>query len=152
MILQRHGSRVVLENLRECFTASPDAFSKKRTSLSSRPSALCPPTDLRWTRHRTPRIVDLCQEFLPNISPRPPANRAKMRTPLGSRWSPVEPLKMPEKRSQLSRYVRSSGVEGERESGPYCMACWDGDEKLVNVMLLSGNRMKCGRCAKHEKG
>jgi TIR domain len=39
-------------------------------------------------------------------------------------------------------------VEGDKETGPYCMACWDGDGKLVNVMLLPQSRMKCGQCAK----
>jgi hypothetical protein len=42
-------------------------------------------------------------------------------------------------------------VAGEKRTGPYCLACWDGDKKLVNVMLLMHGRMKCGRCDK-EKG
>lgn len=43
-------------------------------------------------------------------------------------------------------------LENGKESGPYCMACWDGDNKLVNVMLLPHSRMKCGRCAKQAVG
>jgi hypothetical protein len=39
-------------------------------------------------------------------------------------------------------------ANGERE-GPHCMACWDGDRKLVNVMLNDGHfgpTIRCGRC------
>lgn len=32
-----------------------------------------------------------------------------------------------------------------RTSGPYCLGCWDGDRKLVNVMEFAYT-MKCGRC------
>lgn len=42
-------------------------------------------------------------------------------------------------------------VEGGQKTGPYCMACWDADRKLVNLILgndFYGNgTIKCGRCA-----
>ena len=41
--------------------------------------------------------------------------------------------------------------ERGHKSGPFCMACWDGDRKLVNVITWEagwGQSMKCGRCAK----
>jgi hypothetical protein len=31
-------------------------------------------------------------------------------------------------------------------SGPYCLACWDGDQKLVNVQLGAYGQYLCGRC------
>ena len=41
-------------------------------------------------------------------------------------------------------------VEGAK-AGPYCLACWDGDRKLINVMLFAQGMMKCGRCAKEKR-
>jgi len=42
-------------------------------------------------------------------------------------------------------YAQSNGT---RVGGPYCLACWDGDRKLVNVMEFSYGVIKCGRCNK----
>lgn len=60
-------------------------------------------------------------------------------------------------RDEISKSLVRTGnmyyrIEGEKKTGPYCMACWDGDGKLVNVMLLPNSRMKCGRCAKQASG
>ncbi|MEO7299224.1 MAG: hypothetical protein ABI042_11690 [Verrucomicrobiota bacterium] len=33
------------------------------------------------------------------------------------------------------------------ESGPYCLACWDGARKLVNVQLFGHGQYQCGVCA-----
>ena len=41
-------------------------------------------------------------------------------------------------------------AEGKK-FGPFCMACWDGDGKLINVIWNQteiATIMKCGRCAK----
>ena len=42
-------------------------------------------------------------------------------------------------------------IDDGKKAGPYCMACWDGDSKLVNLILghdLYGNQtIRCGRCA-----
>ena len=41
-------------------------------------------------------------------------------------------------------------VEGGKKIGPYCMACWDADRKLVNLILgndaYGNGTIKCGRC------
>ena len=36
-------------------------------------------------------------------------------------------------------------ADGKRD-GPYCLSCWDGDRKLVNIMQFAYGTMKCGRC------
>lgn len=36
-----------------------------------------------------------------------------------------------------------------KTTGPFCMACWDNDRKLINLILESshfGQTMRCGRC------
>jgi hypothetical protein len=38
--------------------------------------------------------------------------------------------------------------EGGQKDGPYCLTCWDGDRKLINVMKFAHGQMLCGRCAK----
>lgn len=32
------------------------------------------------------------------------------------------------------------------KAGPYCLACWDGDRKLVNVQMFAFGHYQCGRC------
>jgi hypothetical protein len=32
------------------------------------------------------------------------------------------------------------------KAGPYCLACWDGDRKLVNVQTFSYGQYRFGRC------
>ena len=110
LTLQRHGSRGVLGNLRECCTASANAFSKKADKFGFKLVGTLPANGSAVDSAPHSAHRRLCQKLLPSIPPRPPTNRAKMRTTSGSSWSPVDPLKMPEKPSQLSRYVRSSGI------------------------------------------
>ena len=37
--------------------------------------------------------------------------------------------------------------EGKTD-GPYCLGCWDGDRKLVNIMTFAHGVIRCGRCGK----
>jgi ribosomal protein L29 len=34
------------------------------------------------------------------------------------------------------------------KSGPYCLTCWDGDRKLVNLLELGYGAKQCGRCSR----
>jgi hypothetical protein len=33
-----------------------------------------------------------------------------------------------------------------KKDGPYCLACWDGERKLINVQMFAYGRYQCGRC------
>lgn len=37
-------------------------------------------------------------------------------------------------------------LENDQRVGPFCLSCWDGDRKLVNVMEFAYGVQKCGRC------
>ena len=37
-------------------------------------------------------------------------------------------------------------LAGGSKAGPYCLACWDGDRKLVSVQLYRYGQYQCGRC------
>jgi hypothetical protein len=37
-------------------------------------------------------------------------------------------------------------LPARKKAGPYCLACWDGDRKLVNVQLFASSQYQCGRC------
>jgi hypothetical protein len=42
-----------------------------------------------------------------------------------------------------------------KKLGPFCMTCWDGDRKLVNLILgfdeaREGETIRCGRCARQQ--
>lgn len=48
-------------------------------------------------------------------------------------------------------YVKNE--DGE-DSGPYCLACWDTDKCLVNLILKTtrwGTNITCGHCEKHKQ-
>ncbi|MFZ2643637.1 MAG: hypothetical protein WA117_21780 [Verrucomicrobiia bacterium] len=36
--------------------------------------------------------------------------------------------------------------DGGQRDGPFCLSCWDGDRKLINVMEFAYGVRKCGRC------